>query len=97
MPENEVLIKYKLNEDVRDILISYFKTKPFTEVEDAINFLKDSTEIDGQSFRSIISYLSHMPWIEVDSIMKVISSTTEKISLQEDEVQPVDESSTTNS
>jgi len=97
MPENEVLIKYKLNEDVRDILISYLKTKPFTEVEDAINFLKDSTEIDGQSFRSIISYLSHMPWIEVDSIMKVISSTTEKISLQEDEVQPVDESSTTNS
>lgn len=78
---NSVLM-YKISSESKPLLLSYLQTKTYREVKDAIMFIEQNDEIDEASFNTLIAYLSKMPWIEVDALMKIISETTEKITTE---------------
>lgn len=81
MPEiqSNSVLTYKISSESKVLLLSYLNTKTYKEVKDAIMFIEQNDEIDAASFNTLIAYLSKMPWIEVDALMKNISETTEII------------------
>lgn len=81
MPEiqSNSVLTYKISSESKVLLLSYLNTKTYKEVKDAIMFIEQNDEIDAASFNTLIAYLSKMPWIEVDALMKILSDTTEKV------------------
>ncbi len=80
MSEKEISKSFILTEETKQLTISYLRTQTYSDVNDAIIFLENSTIIDQTSFQTLFRYLSLKPWLEVDALIKeILATTTESI------------------
>lgn len=84
MAESKI-ISYQIKNDTIELLLTYLQSKPYTEVQLAIDYIKQSikqdelTIVDAASFAALLRYLSLCPWIEVNYLMTILSDTSTEI------------------